>query len=47
MKTESVQIRLEPHLKEKLQKMADADSRKLADFIRVQLMKVAEQSKKK
>ena len=47
MKTEVIQIRVEQKLKDKLQQMSDADNRKLADYIRLQLIKLAEQSKKK
>lgn len=44
-KTETIIARVSPELKEKLQKLADADSRKLSDYVRVQLKKIAEQSK--
>jgi len=47
MKTDTLIIRVEPQLKAKLQKMADQDRRTLADFIRLQLEKVAEQKKSK
>lgn len=47
MKNELIQVRVEKELKDKLQKMADADQRKLGDFIRVQLLKLIETSKKK
>ena len=47
MKTDTLIIRVEPQLKAKLQKMADHDRRTLADFIRLQLEKVAEQKKSK
>lgn len=47
MKTEVIQVRVDEDLKNKLQSMADADHRTLADFIRVQLIKLAEQSNKK
>lgn len=46
-KTETIILRVEPDLKADLQKMADMDSRKLADFIRVQLRKLVDISKKK
>jgi len=46
MKTEMLHIRIDKDLKTKLQKMADADNRKLGDFIRVHLIKLAENSKK-
>jgi mRNA-degrading endonuclease RelE of RelBE toxin-antitoxin system len=42
-----IQIRVEPQVRVKLQKMADQDSRKLSDFIRLQLMKLVEPNKKK
>ena len=42
MKQEVVNIRMEEELKNKLQKMADADSRSLSDFIRLQLKKLTE-----
>lgn len=47
MKTEVIHIRVDGDLKNKLQKMADNDNRKLGDFIRLQLMKLVETSKKK
>ena len=46
VKTELIHIRVEKELREKLEKMADADSRKLSDFIRVQLLKLAGMKKK-
>jgi predicted DNA-binding protein len=39
-KTEIVPVRMTTELKEKLQKLADKDSRKLSDYIRVQLEKL-------
>jgi hypothetical protein len=47
MKSELIHIRVEKELRNKLQKMADTDSRTLGDFIRVQLMKLVEAQKKK
>lgn len=46
-KSETILVRVEPELKEVLQKMADKDNRKLSDFVRVQLMKLVESSNKK
>lgn len=36
-KTDTILIRVAPELKKKLQAMADKDSRKLSDYIRLQL----------
>lgn len=47
MKTDTLIIRVEPQLKAKLQKMADQDRRTLADFVRLQLERIAEQKKSK
>jgi len=47
MKDEVIQVRVEPPLKKELQKMADADSRTLADYVRLQLIKLVEENKKK
>ncbi len=47
MKTETILIRVEPELKNKLQMLANMDKRKLSDYARLQLMKVVETSKKK
>jgi antitoxin component of RelBE/YafQ-DinJ toxin-antitoxin module len=47
MKEEMLHIRIDKDLKEKLQKMADNDNRKLGDFIRVQLMKIIDTLTKK
>jgi predicted transcriptional regulator len=47
MKDTIIQIRVEPELRAKLQTMADKDSRKLSDFIRLQLTKLVETSSKK
>ncbi len=46
-KTDTIIVRVNPELKTDLQKMADMDSRKLGDFVRVQLVKLVETSKKK
>ena len=46
-KTETIILRVEPELKQELKKMADMDSRKLADYIRVQLRRLVDISKKK
>lgn len=40
-KTEAIIIRVQPDLKNKLQQLADADRRKLSDFVRLQLEKIA------
>ena len=46
-KNEAIVVRVSPDLKADLQAMADADSRKLSDFVRFQLQKLVEASKKK
>lgn len=46
-KTDTIIVRVNPELKADLKKMADMDSRKLGDFVRVQLVKLVETSKKK
>jgi hypothetical protein len=46
-KTDTIILRVESDLKKELQKMAELDSRTLADFIRVQLRKLVDLSKKK
>lgn len=40
-KTEAIIVRVSPDLKKSLTKLAQADDRKLSDFIRVQLQKIA------
>jgi antitoxin component of RelBE/YafQ-DinJ toxin-antitoxin module len=40
MKTQIIQIRVEPEIKEKLQKMADKDNRKLSDYVRLLILNV-------
>ena len=45
-KSEIIMIRVDPDLKSDLQKMADADMRKLSDFIRIQLQKLIKKSSK-
>lgn len=47
MKDETIQVRVEPTLKKELQKLADADHRNLADYVRLQLIKLVEENKKK
>ena len=47
MKTEVIQVRIEQDVKEKLQQLADADHRKLSDYIRLQLIKFLETLDKK
>jgi hypothetical protein len=47
MKTETIILRIEKELKKELQIMADADSRTLSDFIRLQLKKLTASLKKK
>jgi hypothetical protein len=44
-KTETIITRVPAELKKQLQKMADLDNRKLSDFIRLQLMNIAQTSK--
>ena len=46
-KDKVIQVRVEQELAKKLQQMADSDNRKLSDFVRVQLMKIAKQQKNK
>lgn len=45
MRTEIVNIRMEKSLKDKLQALADKDSRTLSDFIRLQLQQLTEKKK--
>ncbi len=45
MKDTTIIIRVEEDLKKKLQVMADKDSRKLSDYIRLQLEKLAGKGK--
>jgi hypothetical protein len=47
MKDEIIQVRVEPLLKKELQKLADLDNRKLADYVRLLLIKFVEEKKKK
>jgi hypothetical protein len=47
MKTEVIHIRVDKELRDKLQNMADSDKRTLGDFIRVQLERLLESSKRK
>ena len=44
-KNDAIVIRVDADLKAALQKMADMDSRKLSDFIRLQLVKLVQTSK--
>lgn len=44
-KDEMLRLRLSKELKVELQKLADADNRKLSDYIRLQLVKIAKKSK--
>jgi uncharacterized protein (DUF1778 family) len=46
-KTETIIARVSADLKEALQKMADMDNRKLSDYVRLQLIKLVDNSKKK
>lgn len=46
-KTETIIARVPATLKADLQNMADMDNRKLSDYVRLQLMKLVETSKKK
>ncbi len=46
-KSEAIVIRVDANLKTTLQGMAEMDNRKLSDYIRVQLIKLVESSKKK
>lgn len=45
MKDVTLQIRVEKELKDKLQKLADEDNRKLGDYIRLQLLKIVDLKK--
>lgn len=45
MRTEVIQIRVNPELKKKLQNMAVQDDRKLSDYIRIQLKRLTESNK--
>lgn len=45
MKDEIINIRVEPEVKQKLQALADKDSRTLSDYIRLQLKKLVEKTK--
>ena len=47
MKEKTIILRVEPELKNELQKLADTDSRTLSDFIRLQLNKLVTSLKKK
>lgn len=46
-KTVPFSMRLDPKLKEELQKLADADRRTLTNFLEVKLWEIVEQSKPK
>jgi predicted transcriptional regulator len=46
-KDKTIQVRVDQELAKKLQMMAEADNRKLSDFIRVQLIKLVKQKNKK
>jgi len=46
MKTEVIQVKVTPELKKKVQQMADADSRNISEFVRVQLEKLVDTKKK-
>lgn len=46
-KNEAIVIRVDADLKAELQNMADMDSRKLSDYIRLQLSRLVEATKKK
>lgn len=39
-KKDTIQLKVEPELKQKLQKMADESNRTLSDFVRLQLIMV-------
>lgn len=47
MKTEMLNIRVEKKLKDKLQALADKDSRTLSNFVEMQLTKIIETTKSK
>jgi len=47
MKEEIVTIRMDADLKDALQKLADKDQRNLSDYLRLQLKRLVETSKKK
>ena len=46
-KTEVVHVRIDKETKDKLQQLADNESRKLSDFIRLQLEKLTENKSSK
>ncbi|NOT50252.1 MAG: hypothetical protein HOP10_03135 [Chitinophagaceae bacterium] len=45
-KTEAIIVRVSPDLKADLQKLADADMRKLSDYVRMQLVKLVNKTTK-
>jgi antitoxin component of RelBE/YafQ-DinJ toxin-antitoxin module len=45
-KDEALRLRISKDLKADLQKLADKESRKLSDYIRLELIKVVEKKKK-
>jgi antitoxin component of RelBE/YafQ-DinJ toxin-antitoxin module len=45
-KTEAIIIRVNPELKEALQKQADADQRTLSDYVRILLQNAAKKTSK-
>lgn len=45
-KTEAIIVRVDPDLKATLQKLADADMRKLSDYVRIQLQKLVNKTAK-
>lgn len=44
-KTDAIVVRVDSDLKNKLQKLADDDRRKLSDYVRLQLEKIVSKSK--
>jgi predicted transcriptional regulator len=46
-KTSTIILRVDDELKKAIQQLADADSRKLGDYIRLQLQKLVEANKAK
>lgn len=47
MKETVITIRIEPGMKADLEKLAKKDDRNLSDYVRVQLKKIVEESKKR
>jgi predicted transcriptional regulator len=46
-KTEPFSMRMEPDLKRRLQKLADADKRNLTNYVEIQLERIADEGEQK